>query len=481
MAIFQFFETLLIMPLILLPLQFLVPSEVKNIKKRVVLGSISVLGFLLIILHIIVEGLRWQLIPIYIPAFISYSAGIILLVKEYRTKSSEPSEPLEPKEIITRGNILSVGALVFILVLVFSSVFINTKFPLFNLPPTTGFFKVGTTTFQLIDTSREETFTEDLTDTRKFMIRVWYPATVTGNPRPVPYVESPSEFGTGVQRSFGFPSVVVSHLALIPTHSYRDAPLLEEISALFPILIYSHGYGGLDFQNTVLLEELASHGFIIFSINHVYESTVAVFPDGSTIYETDHEESYQINESLEIWTQDTQFLIDQLEITNNDNIPSIFWNRLDINRIGLFGHSFGGTTAEDIILVDPRVNVGISMDCPHIGNSLTLNITKPFMLMFGEDYGNSELNDTVYLRAENATYGLFIDGAKHYNFADVNIWAPFLKDIGYIGSIDGYRMLNIINAYILSFFNEYLRGIHSTLLDGPSLDYPEVHFYSRGT
>jgi hypothetical protein len=49
-----------------------------------------------------------------------------------------------------------------------------------------------------------------------------------------------------------------------------------------------------------------------------------------------------------------------------------------------------------------------------------------------------------------------------------------LKITGAFGPIDGYRMVKIINAYTLAFFNEYLKGEMSPLLDGPSLDYPEV-------
>lgn len=480
MVLMRFFELLLTLVLVSLPLQFILPPKVRNLNKEFILGGTSIIGFLIGLFHIILEGIRWQMFPIYIPAFIIFSLGVFSLIQLYIFPQSEIMSREEPTTRFNIKSILSLTGFVIVLVLVISSIFINILLPPFNLPPTTGEFKVGTTTFSLTDPSRDEIFTENQNDVRNILIRAWYPAKVTGNPNPVPYVESPSQFENGIQRSFGFPGFVVSHFTLVLTHSYRDVPLSDEKTA-FPVLLYSHGYGGLDFQNTVLMEELASHGFVIFSLNHVYESTVAVFPDGTTIYETEHEDNYQINNSLEIWTQDTLFLIDQLEMTNNDNIPPIFWNKLDLDRIGAVGHSFGGTTAEEVVLVDTRVKVGISLDSPHIGNSLEMNLTKPFMLMFGEDYGNPAMNDTVFLRSENACYGLYIDGAKHYNFADASIWAPFLKVIGYLGSIEGYRVLNIINRYVLAFFDEYLNGIPSSFLDGPSTDYPEVHFYSKNT
>ena len=122
----------------------------------------------------------------------------------------------------------------------------------------------------------------------------------------------------------------------------------------------------------------------------------------------------------------------------------------------------------------------MSFDSPHLGHSLEMNMTKPFMMLFGPDYGNPEMNDTIYLRAENACYGLFINGTRHYNFADVNIWSPILTSVGLLGSIDGYRMLGILTKYVLAFFDQELRGITSTLLDGPSADYPEIMFYYNG-
>ena len=70
---------------------------------------------------------------------------------------------------------------------------------------------------------------------------------------------------------------------------------------------------------------------------------------------------HYINDSLQVWANDTAFLIDQLEIPNNPYIPSIVRGSLDMEKIGVMGHSFGGTTAEEMTLIDPRVQVGISI------------------------------------------------------------------------------------------------------------------------
>ncbi len=441
--------------------------------KIILSASISSVAFIDFMLHYLIEGIRWQLTIIYIPLVFFIIYEVYTIIKHYKQENSEVESV---KSKLRLG--ISVSGLVIIFLLIVSTLFLNSLFPVFKLPNPTGSYSIGTTSFDLNNINQEETFTPEPSDTRRFMIRVWYPADQVSNKRPVPYVLSPGAFGEGIERSFGFPSFVVSHFPLTFTHSYRDVPLSNNHSN-YPILIFSHGYGGLDFQNTVLLEELASQGFIVFSINHAYESTVSVFPDKTVIYESEKDESHNISSSLSIWANDTVFLIDQLEITNNDLIPNIFWGKLDLSKIGLLGHSFGGTTSEEVSLLDDRITCGISLDSPHMGHSLSMNLTKPFMLMFGTDYGNQELNDSVFLNAENKTFGLYVEGAYHYNFADANIWAPFLQTIGYIGPIDGYRMLEIVNQYVTAFFNKFINNIDSIYLDGASSDYPEVAFYSR--
>ena len=188
-----------------------------------------------------------------------------------------------------------------------------------------------------------------------------------------------------------------------------------------------------------------------------------------------------IPNSLQIWANDTVFLVDQLEIADNPAIPSILHDGMNLGLIGVMGHSFGGSTAEEVVLTNSRFDAGISFDSPHGTKASIMNMTKPYMIMDGASYGNPEMNDTVYLNSIGPCYGLYVNGTKHHNFADENIWSPMLRNFGLLGSIDGYRMLQILNDYVLAFFDEHLRGVESILLDGPSTNYPEVLFFSKNT
>jgi hypothetical protein len=80
----------------------------------------------------------------------------------------------------------------------------------------------------------------------------------------------------------------------------------------------------------------------------------------------------------------------------------------------------------------------------------------------------------VFNHSENTCYGLYVDGTRHYNFGDMSVWTSLLKSFGLLGSIDGYRMLEILTEYVIAFFDTHLMGETSSLLDGPSTAYPEV-------
>ncbi|MFW9933865.1 MAG: alpha/beta hydrolase family protein [Candidatus Thorarchaeota archaeon] len=466
-------ELVIIGLLCVLGIQFFLPERIANRARRELMGWFGVLDLLLILAHAFIEGSRWQMIPVYLLSSVVFVYSVFQLKDHYK-----PSTPDMPS-LSGKTRKLAFTSLALLVIVVGTTVSLDLIFPVFTLPNPTGVYTVGTATFELTDDGREEVFTALSGDHRRILVQAWYPADAVTDLDPVPYIENPQLFGMGIEYSFGFPSFMVSHLPLIKTHSYRGVPLSTQATN-YPVVLFSHGYGGLIMQNTILMEEMASHGYIVFSINHPYESAVSIFPDGSVIFELPPPSGHQINDSLAVWADDSQFLLDQLAISNNDNIPDIFWSGLDFDRIGAMGHSFGGTTAEELCLIDARVKTGISFDSPHFGLSLEQNMTKPFMLLFGPDYGNPALNDTVYLRAENTCYGLYVNGTRHYNFADVCIWSPVLQSIGLTGNIDGYRMIELQNNYVRAFFDAQFKSMDSPLLTESSTQYPEVMFYWNG-
>ncbi len=471
----QLFEILMLIVIVLLILQYFSPKMQKRIFDVNLSFFIDLINIAFLVLHILFEGARWQLIPLYLTVFALFIAGFYQEFT-YR-KASLPREG--PKSSKTPSRISRAVILLIIMIVISSTLFLDQLFPMFDIPNPSGSYNVGTVIFDLTDSSRDEVFTANPDDNRRILIQVWYPTDDVSMDTKAPYISDMEAFGTGIQQSFRFPPLLVSHLNNIKTNSYTGVEVSEN-QAEYPVLLFSHGYGGLIMQNTILMEELASHGYIVFSICHPYESAVASFPDGTDIFEGEAPEGHFINDSLTIWANDSTYLLDQLEVTENTVIPGVLWGKMDLDRIGALGHSFGGTTAEELCLTDARVIIGISFDSPHIGASRELNMTKPFMLFFGPDYGNPGLNDIVYNNAQNTCYGLYVNDTRHYNFADVDLWSPILQSFGLIGKINPYRMMNIMNTYIIEFLDQEMKGEDSALLDEQSTDYPEVMFYWNG-
>ena len=114
---------------------------------------------------------------------------------------------------------------------------------------------------------------------------------------------------------------LVQHLRLVASHSYPNAPVARA-RPRYPVLIFSHGYASSPWQNTVQMEELASHGFIVFSIGHTYESVAIRFPDGRIAplnrarmksVTGDRSKLKELaTQSLGVWVADTRYVADEL-------------------------------------------------------------------------------------------------------------------------------------------------------------------------
>ena len=116
------------------------------------------------------------------------------------------------------------------------------------------------------------------------------------------------------------------------------------------------------------------------------------------------------------------------------------------------------------------------------GDAVDTSIAIPFMMMeCVEDWctDSRPICEVFYEEATSAAYMVRIKGARHGNFSDWSLVGPFLRLSGMIGPINGHRFLDIQNHYVLSFFNQHLKGLDSALQNADESYYPEVDFRSR--
>ena len=436
-------------------------------------------------LHVVLEGYRWQMIPAYLVTVLVSIWTVWRMFfsdNEYRYRT-------------LLATFTTTGVL-----LLASSTGLALMFPVFQFPVPTGPYLVGTVSYHWTDVARTEIHTVTPLDQRELVVQVWYPGNRAVEIAPTTYlsdslealrpethptwpiytfpfylIQSPIQF-LGVK---GLP-LVLNHLNLVSTHSYPAIPV-SAAHPRFPVLIFSHGYGvGMHTLNTFQVEELASHGFVVVGINHTFGSHVTVFPDGRIV----EHRAFDLSRELEVWVEDARFVLNQLEKLNLGDAQNMFTGRLDPARVGIFGHSLGGVTAEEVCRVDHRFRAGLNMDgTGQFTDIHRSGLKQPFMFMKPKPASPTEETSSImrerYESLENAGYYLAIEGFTHFNFTDLPLISPMLENRGITGPIDGLRGMRIVNDYTLAFFQKHLNGRNTPLLEGPSIDYPEVFFEIR--
>jgi pimeloyl-ACP methyl ester carboxylesterase len=416
---------------------------------------------LFILGHVIVEKPRWQMTTAYLPAF-------MVLVLSWLGMATAAFH---------NGWFLFFWTILFV-----SALFLTYVMAVPRLPKPKGPYAVGTRTYHLVDCARTEQFSKDKSELRELMVQVWYPAEKPDKGHFAPFVADFDIGGPAISRRFNFPPFTMRHIDLVRTHSYQDAPLLEAVEAL-PVLTFSHGYLGLQSQNTWQMEELASQGYVVVAPNHTYGAVITVFPDKRVIFGlTEPPDDMPVQTAGRIamhqWAEDTQFMLDQLSAWNED--PSHFLNgRLDLERLGFFGHSMGAGTAlqtvfnkapcRALLLLDPWLK-------PFEVEELDAPLSLPLLaMMSGGDFGqeNGELAERLAVGNEHAATVFTIAGSGHYDYSDLPLLSPLIRLVGAKGPINGRLVARIINDYTLAFFDAHLRERPSALLNGAS-PYKEV-------
>lgn len=455
------------------------------------------------VLQLALEGYRWTMMPAYALAALFLIEGLVAFLRR--------GQPAAPAGLGRR--ILGVLGMVLALLVLALAAVLPVELPEFRLATPTGQYGIGTTTFELVDASRQEIYPPGSTAHRDLMIQAWYPAQVPAGAKPEPYWTKP--YGPYWAYALSVPTFTFDYVYSIPTHSYKDAPLAGGEPA-YPVLIFSPGAGGSVDQSTSQMEELASHGYVIFGISHPYEDRAIFYPDGRVVPDrpdlpgifppepqaeivATHARCVAMGVSAQAdacwrhfidlspsgqsgvstWTQDTRFVLDELARINQGERPSQFSGRLDLAHIGLFGHSLGGATSGEVCSQDSRCKAGVNMDGFQYGHVIDHPVPQPFMMMYSED--NVASNDFMVNQVKSQAYRVFIKGSRHQNYTDagLELGAPIGHMVGYVGTIDGQRMELILNSYLVAFFDKHLKGIPSPLLDGPNPAYPEVDFQSR--
>lgn len=439
-----------------------------------IINLLPLLTTVLVGIHLWTEGYRWQMVPLYA------LTGIILL-----TALPEIFQPAtgDFKRLSWSG----LGQILALILLVVSTV-LPILLPVPNVPTPGGPYSVGTQTFELTDNSRRELYSGK-DEPRKFMIQVWYPANPNPGTSHAPWMNDAPVYARAIAGYLGLPKFFLDHLILVKTPAYQDAPV-ELSSKAYPLIIFSHGWNGFAAQNTGQALELASRGYVVVALQHTYGAVVTVFPDDEIAYnnpnalptdapETEYDQAAR--KLVDQWAGDISYVLDFMQKENLDP-ASPFFTAVDLDKVGVFGHSTGGGAAIQFCGTDTRCTSVLGMDpfmTPVSEQVLENGFARPAFFMFSQGWmddansKNNQLFAQLYEHLDPSTRVIGIQGTKHFDFSDLPMLSPIAPQLGLKGPLNGNRVTEIVDNHLVDFFDLTLKGQPTDLFDGSS-KYQEI-------
>ncbi len=430
--------------------------------------------------QILLEGARWQMAPAYAVSALLLVAWLAPVMKAAGSRS--------PLRLVVGYAGATVGALV----LAFSCL-LPLTFQVIRFPEPSGRYAIGTLTYHWLDTDRAEIFTVDPDDRRELMVQIWYPAIASASARRAPYMDDGSVLAP-VARLLHLPGWIFTHLKYDMTNAMLSAPMADGVNA-FPVLIFSHGRGGVRQHNTFQVEELVSHGYVVAAIDHPYAAAGVDFPGGRRVsYDARFTDRGFQDLVLPFLAQDVSFTLDQLAASNRSDPSGVLTGRLDLQRAGMFGVSLGGAVTAQACHDDARLRACLPMDVYMPAGVVQDGLRQPTMwisrdadTMRREGWAQSDIDETqttmrsAYASLHGNGYLVLVPNMFHQNLSDfpyfvaspLNAWLR-------LGPIGARRAHTIINSYSRAFFDRYLKGAAAPrLLTGPTTHYPDVLFTAR--
>ena len=326
------------------------------------------------------------------------------------------------------------------ILLTFVSVIPALIFPAYESLATTGPYLATTPLTTYTDNSRLESFTNS-GEKRRINVGFWYPQTVEGD-------------------------------------------------ETYPIVVFSHGGLGLQSSNESLYRELASHGYIVCAIGHPYHAFWTKGEDGRITFvnmdyfrelqredaKSDMQQSYHFyRQWMAVRTRDINFVIDTILEKTAPGADGVY-SLVDVERIGVMGHSLGGSAALAMPRLRDDIAVVIALESPFLfdivgaENDAFVFINEPYPVPNLNIYSDSSwphlaewpqyARNYALLSDPSATaHSLHLSGRGHFSLTDLSLASPLLVRLleGQDAAKEGAQYLQEVNEACLAFFDLYLK------------------------
>jgi predicted dienelactone hydrolase len=256
-------------------------------------------------------------------------------------------------------------------------------------------------------------------------------------------------FGFGVS----IPSYAQSEKQRQPNVEIWVPPDFQTAEGPWPLVVFSHGYGGCAVQSVFLTQYLADHGYIVAAPDH---KDARPCKRGMGREQMERELSERAFRQPETWSDETYRGRQEDVVFSIDSMMDdpYYKDRIDANKIAVMGHSLGGYTALGLAGAwpswkDKRIKAVVALSPfanPYIVSETLSNVDVPVMFQGGtRDFGvTPSLKRPVgggYKQANPPKYYLEFDGADH------KAWSMRGDE----------RFRDVINITTLNFLDRYLK------------------------
>ena len=291
--------------------------------------------------------------------------------------------------------------------------------------------------------------------------------------------------------------------------SYREVPAYffapegPPEGSRFPLVVFSHGAFGYYESNASTYLELASHGYVVVSIEHPYHSFFTKDTDGKTIIvdsnfmnsvmnagQTEEEVFAASQEWMRLRAADMIFAVDELIKGAADDIENYWFeddeskadvldalSKLDSDKIGLMGHSMGGATSVEVAKRRDDIDAVIDIDGTMLGSIIGAedhryivedieykvpvfeieNMNAHAEAIEAERIDYPYPNNMIRNNAD-VYFSTYFEGSLHMDYTDLPLFSPALAKMLGSGDVDNEYVMTTVNSLAVDFFDCYLKG-----------------------
>ena len=228
------------------------------------------------------------------------------------------------------------------------------------------------------------------------------------------------------------------------------------------VLLFSPGYEQSPPAYDRLIRRMAARGYAVLAVRHQYS------------------EPFSFATQVGPLASD---LLDGLDFaTSRQASGDMLFGRMNLRRVGAFGHAFGGAIAAEVCTRDARVVAGMDLDGSIFGRALRNGTPCPFFLLmsalpwtenfrreppkFSVNRDPGHIHEQMLFDRSATAYWLTVSGLEHMSFADAALASSardrFTVRLGL--RLDAARTHELTARYLSAFFGRYLRNESDTAL-----------------